>query len=196
MKKIILIFLFTHLFLSPLFGQFDKLLQIRENLEKKVSVGSTTDEVKKILGKPTAIEGGFPNSKELLLTTLPEQVGQLNNSTWFYFLPVRKITYDSPEEALCYLNGEQVTIDVFNEYITKDSIYIYKGKPIPIARAKSYKILRDYNLKYVIKREDQSSMKVLKANKKTSAFIPIVCVIFDKGTQVVATTKVYFQLVY
>ena len=41
----------------------------------------TPDEVKRVVGRPQAIEGGFPNSNESIVTDLAEQAGQINNST-------------------------------------------------------------------------------------------------------------------
>ena len=143
LSTVILLFIYVSLATA----QIDKLLSIKDKLEKKISVGSSTDEVKKIIGKPDAIEGGFPNSNSTIISDLPEQVGQLNSSTWFYFLPKRKVTYDLPEDGLCYLNGIQVSIDVYNEYIAQDSIYLHEGIPVPYSMAEGYKVLKGYNSK-------------------------------------------------
>lgn len=184
------------LFATCSYAQINKLYQIKQSLEKKISVGSSTDEVKNILGKPAAVEGGFPQSDELIITSLPDQVGQVNNSTWFYFLPIRKITYDYQADAMCYLNGIEVQQDVYDEYKNLDSIWLHDGKPTSMTMVEGYKIMRDENLKLVLKKISESFIKTIKANKVTSSFVPILCVIFDKGTQVVASTQVYFKLIF
>jgi hypothetical protein len=196
LNKIIYTLIFISIFVQTNNAQFSDLLRLKTNLEKKVSVGSTTEEVKKILGKPKAIESGFPKTDEILPLEFPEQVGQFNNSTWFYFLPVHKIVYSSPVEALCYLNGFKVNQDLYDAYATMDSIYFYKGKPAYLYMAEGYKVLKDPELKLVKKEITGTSIKMLKPHKMTSSFIPVLCVIFDKGTQAVASTKVFFQIAY
>jgi hypothetical protein len=194
MNKIIYTLIFISIFVQKNNAQLDDLLRLKTNLEKKVSVGSTTEEVKKILRKPKAIESGFPKTDEILPLEFPEQVGQLNNSTWFYFLPVRKIVHNAPAEAICYLNGFKVNQDLYEAYATLDSIYLYKGKPAYLYMAEGYKVLKDPELKSVKKEIAGTSIKILKPCKVTSSFIPVLCVIFDKGTQAVAATKVFFQI--
>lgn len=195
MNKIIYTLFFISLFVKANNAQLDDLFRLKTNLEKKVSVGSTTEEVKKILGKPKAIESGFPKTDEILPLEFPEQVGQLNNSTWFYFLPVHNIVHNSSVEAICYLNGFKVNQDLYEGYATLDSIYLYKGKPAYLYMAEGYEVLKDQYLKLVRKEITGTSIKILKARKVTSSFIPVLCVIFDKGTQAVASTKVFFQIV-
>jgi hypothetical protein len=51
----------------------------------------TPGEVKRAIGNPQSIEGGFPNSSEEIIEEMPEQVGQLDNSTWFYAYKVIRI---------------------------------------------------------------------------------------------------------
>jgi hypothetical protein len=196
MKFLLYFLLYIFSFTSLHFSQVKELYQIKVKLENKVSVGSSVPEVKNVLGKPNAVEGGFPNSDSLTIISLPKLVGQLNNSTWFYFLPKRKIIYDVQEGELYYLNGIEVSGDIYDDYKQLDSIYIRAGKPIPIAMASSYISLRDEKLQLVAKNKNDCYMKKIKAHKESMYFFPIVCVIFDKGTQVVAATKVYFQLVY
>lgn len=194
MKKIICALFFVLFIIQTINAQFDELFRLKSKLEDRVSVGSSTEEVKKILGKPKAVEGGFPNTDEILPLKFPEQVGQLNNSTWFYFLPIRKIIYTAPLEAKCILNGFEVSKELYEGYIGIDSIYLYKGKPAYLNMAEGYKVLKDPNLKLVKKEKTGTSMKILKGRKVTSSFIPVLCIVFDKGTQVVAATKVFFKI--
>lgn len=53
-----------------LFGQSsnlaEKLAEYNLQLVNKISIGSSPDEVKKILGKPAAVEPGFPESEEMI----------------------------------------------------------------------------------------------------------------------------------
>lgn len=180
---------------SSLYSQIDKLTQMKQRLEKKVSVGSTTEEVKKILGKPKSVEGGFPNSDEMILKYLPEQVGQLNNSTWFYFFHAFKITYETQDKILYYLNGQEISQSLFFDYYKRDSIYFYNGEPISVVLAERFKNLRDISLKLIPKKQNKCFYKKLNPHIETALYIPILCVIFDRGTQVVASTRVYFELV-
>lgn len=195
MKIIIYSILLIALFTAINRAQLNNLLKLKSKYEMKVSVGSSPEEVKKILGKPKTIESGFPKTDEILPLEFPEQVGQLNNSTWFYFLPIQKIVHDAPEESICYINGFKVDQDTYDSYINHDSIYFYLGEPTPIQMAEGYKVLKDPSLKLVKKEASTTSKKILKRRKVTTSFVPILCIIFDRGTQVVASTQVFFQMV-
>lgn len=195
MKKIFCICMCLVLLATCSYAQRNKLYQIKQTLEKKVSVGSSTDEVKKILGKPNAIEGGFPQSDEMIISSFPDQVGQVNSSTWFYIMSISKLTSTSKDDAIYYLNGKVVQEDVFNEYKSKDSVWFHDGKPISLLMVEGYRIMQDKSLEIHQKLYNECSIPAPKTQKVTSLFMPILCVIFDRGTQVVAATKVYFKLV-
>ena len=46
---------------------------------------------------------------------------------------------------------------------------------------------------YLLIKKASQEMKINKQHTKSDTFLPILCVIFEKGTNVVASTKVYFQ---
>jgi hypothetical protein len=68
---------------------FERFPKLRRELEQKIDIGMTTDEVRKALGKPTAVKSGAPLSgleeEDQLLLTLPQLSGQLVSSTWCYY---------------------------------------------------------------------------------------------------------------
>lgn len=250
----------------------DKLAEYNLQLVNKISIGSSPDEVKRILGKPAAVEPGFPESDEMLFfDEIPsDQVGQLNYTTWFYRLTKKKITYTVYTDTsyfingvkvfstsynyyldkdsiyyqpICLINGEVVSIDRYKSYLDKDSVYLnifgeidsapvieqlskqdsishdatlkIKPKSSPITRNKgkrgffvkkeSQEMKLDkmilsttdimmYKRDYVLMKKESQEMKIVKQHKASDTFLPILCIVFEKGTNVVATVKVYFQL--
>jgi hypothetical protein len=194
MNKIIASLLILLFLISRINAQIPELIKIGQTLEKKISVGSSAEEVKKIIGKPKTIESGFPKIDSILPLDLPEQVGQLNNSTWFYFMPIKKITFYVRDDEIFFLNGILVDKDLYNEYVHKWSIYLYRGEMISPSMADSYKLLRDTHLTSIDKDYHNSLIINYKSHEATASFIPVLCIIYDKGTQVVSSTKVFFNL--
>jgi hypothetical protein len=241
---------------SYLVGQVGALTRFERDMRPKIQVGMTPNEVKQMLGRPQAIEGGFPRSSKSIIIDFPEQAGQMNNSTWFYFYPALSLKLDAGTEKLyivngfevsenifksyadadevylykgkvvfredgvrscqyiCTLNGRQVSERIFDEYVGVDSVYIYKGLIVRPEEGKRYALLKDANLRVVQKDADQTGaqrvlgenfkivqkdakqtlVRTVSGRKVTKKFMPIVAVIFDKGTQVVASTKVFFKI--
>jgi hypothetical protein len=170
------------------------LVRFEEKTKSKIQVGMTPDEVKRVLGRPQAIQGGFPKSETTIIADLPEQVGQINNSTWFYFYPHLTVKVDEPKKTLYTVNGLEVPEDLFDTYVGAELVYIYKGQIVHPEAGKSYESLRDVNLRIVKKNADRSSVQHLPARRVSKSFLPIFAVIFDKGTLVVADTKVFFKI--
>lgn len=252
----------------------EKLAEYNLQLVNKISIGSSPDEVKKILGKPAVVEAGFPESDEMLFyDEFPsDQAGQLNYTTWFYKFTKKKITYTVYADTTYMINGEVVPIDIYEFYLDKDSIYYYplcliNDQLISInlyqsylnkdsvyynrfgsidyapktespetlkqmnnsevrdndasrnARLKSphigetkghYSKIKSQKFKldkmilstvditlnkktYALVKKKSQEMKIMKQHKKSDTFLPILCIVFEKGTNVVATTKAYFQ---
>lgn len=241
-----------------LVGQVGALTRFERDMRPKIQVGMTPNEVKQMLGRPQAIEGGFPKSSKSIIIDFPEQAGQMNNSTWFYYYPALSLKLDAGTDKLYTVNGFEVSEDIFGSYADADAdeVYIYKGKVVSSGEGKhyfhytysmnglkvpenvfdsyvgvdsvymygaeivhpdaamSYKSLKDMNLrtvrkdmdqtgvqripdenlKVVQKNSKQTSVRTVPARKVTKKFTPIVAVVFDKGTQVVAATKVFFKI--
>jgi hypothetical protein len=88
----------------------------------KVQVGMSTSEVKTILGRPKAIEMGFPTSWNGLE---PDMSGQLNYTSWFYFTtPLQHVvtTYK--------LNDREVGDGLFLRLQNTDTLIFEGGTPI------------------------------------------------------------------
>ena len=192
--KIKIFILLIPLFSACCFSQFKKLNQFEIKMAKKIEVGMSTDEVKKVLGRPKSIEGGFPDSKDRILFEIPAQVGQMNNSTWFYFYDQISISYIDSGGLIFYINGQKVTEELYRQYEDKTEVYLYKDEVIDKYMARSYETLQDPKLKKVTK-DYRTEIKKEKPEEVTKHFIPIFCVIFDRGTQVVASTKTYFLII-
>lgn len=193
MKKLFTISILLILFGSSCYSQIEKLNNFAKTKQSKVKVGMSVAEVKAVFSNPKAIEGGFPSSDEVIRTSVPEQRGQLNYSTWTYFYPAMKILYDSPIDATYSINGVSVTEADYKKYATIDEAYYIDGRIITIENAEGYKVTgRGNELKKVpITERKYTSASNEKVNK---TFIPMLCIIFEKGTQSVADSRMYFMM--
>lgn len=178
--------IFFILFLASvsLFAQAE-MISYCYSFTKKITVGSSPDEVKKILGKPFAVQGGFPDYESIIINGMPDHIGQLNSTTWYYKFKPK--TFSSVLDECC-INGFDVDKDLFQSYYDSTKVYFYKGKIISSLLAQGYLLYKDQNL------SSQPISKVgsffIPRNKKVK-YTPIACVIFDKGTQVVADIRNY-----
>jgi len=183
MKKIIFL---AVLFTSFAFAQTAEMSKYLKTIGSNISIGSSTSEVKNLIGKPFAVEGGFPTVEELVLTKAPEHSGQMNYTTWYYKYPIKK--YFSPFKHFT-INNIAVSEYIFNSYKDSANVYFYKDKIIHPLEVQSYIILKNENLSHSpIKRETTKSL----SSKIKYSYIPFLCIIFDKGTQVVADQKKFF----
>lgn len=189
--RISVLILFILCCVTPSNAQLDKLLAFEKTTNAKVEVGMSTEEVKKALGRPKAIEGGFPNADELIISGMPEQAGQLNNSTWFYFFKQITVNVDDPTYKV---NGFPVSEEDYVAYLRLNEVYIYKGQVIHPRMADSYKVLQDPKL-IIVSKNTATTYKNSKPKKVRQSYTPVYCVIFDRGTQVVASTKMFFMAV-
>jgi hypothetical protein len=188
------IFLFLILITSAAFGQISQLVSLEEKYSKKVDVGMSPDEVKRILGKPKAVEGGLPESDSQFVTELPDQVGQINNSTWFYFLPIQRLLVDEPGAEIYIINNERVSKELYESYLHLDTVYFYQGEIEDPVYGRAHALMRDSKLRILPKDTLMSSAITLKGQTLRKEFRPIFCVIFDRGTQVVAATKMLYKI--
>jgi hypothetical protein len=181
--------------ISLSFAQVSNLLEYETRVSKKIEVGMSGEEVKKKIGRPKAVESGFPNTQEKVILELPEQVGQLNYSTWFYFFD--KITAIIPKtiDEQFFINGIEVSEEVYIYYKDFQEIYLFDGNII-FPDAKDYYRKKD-STRFVVQPRRATDTHYLMArvvNEKKEV-IPILCILFDRGTQVVASTKFLFQLI-
>ena len=174
--------------------QEKSLLDRGDRIKAKVQIGMSTDEVKKSIGRPKAVESGFPDSDELIISSLPDQHGQLNNSTWFYyyFKQSSKVPRIEEGETKWFINGVQVEEDLYNSYLNKNFVYFRQDHVIDSAIASQYEFFNDKSVSKQPK--NQETTRSIKENdhKLIDTVIPILCVIFDRGTNVVSDTKIYF----
>lgn len=192
--KHIIVFLLSLLLINPSFAQTEKLLKQEKLMTSKVKIGMSADEVKKVIGRPNAVEGGFPNSDKFIIKDLPEQAGQINNSTWFYIYPTFKVSYKK-EGLEYYINGDKTTEEIYKSYQGKENIYIYGGSVVPFPMGDSYRILNSAGLRIRQINKETTFVEDLPPRTVQENFTPILCIIFDKGTQVVALQKVYFKII-
>ena len=224
--KICLSILTTFLILDSSHAQFSKLTEYGNRVSKQIQVGMTGDEVKKKIGRPKAVESGFPNTDDQIIFELPEQVGQLNYSTWFYFFDIFTITVPKTIDAKFFINKTEVSEETYNDYIA-GKFFINKME-VSEGMYNDYKDLEEVYLvdrsiifpagKEHYQKEDSSAFSIQQKNHQDTynlkpkfgkgtyvtkprvgnekkKFVPILCVLFDRGTQVVASTKVMFRLI-
>jgi hypothetical protein len=215
----LLIFESTH-------AQASKLAEYERRLTKQIEVGMSAEEVKKKIGRPKAVESGFPNTDSLIILDMPAQVGQLNYSTWFYFFSILSLDVPKPIAAKCFVNGTEVSETEYENYIAGQ--FVINKTEVSEEMYNDYKDLEEIYLvdkeiifpvsKEYYQKEDSSTFSIQPKNHKDTyrvprkigkgtyttkahigseklMFVPIFCVLFDRGTQVVASTKMMFQLV-
>jgi len=149
-------------------GQSKSTLRDWTVLSKKIEVGMSVNEVKRILGRPETVSGGFPHcSEEEILDDMPEQVGQMSSSTWFY----------KGKGASAAFYGDRIVRDTLdrNEDPAVYLRYLRSDLPDPSSRKSSAP-----EINYEKERIRSFHVK------------PVFCVIFDKGTQVVSGTKTFY----
>jgi hypothetical protein len=176
------------------YAQVSKLLEFENRILKKVEVGMSGEELKKKIGKPKAVEGGFPDTEERIIVDLPEQKGQLNYSTWFYFFEVLTITVPRSPDDKYFINNVEVFEDMYNDYKDLSEIYLVDGSIIYPAGRNDYQ--RMDSAKFSIQPKNMKETRYEKGRvvNEKKKFLPILCVLFDRGTQVVASTKFMFKI--
>jgi hypothetical protein len=189
-------FILTILFFTNLSSaQRSQLEDFEKRYSKKIEVGMSPQEVKKSIGRPKAIQGGFPNTDSSIIDELPEQVGQLNNSTWFYFYPLIIISTSQKEDDKFFINNMEVSEGLYNDYADLKEIYLSSGTVIYPVDKDQFRKLDPGNSS--VQSKDQTTTYQVKGKPfiETKVYLPTLCIIFDRGTQVVASTKIIFQLI-
>ncbi len=151
-------------------------------------------DVKAILGLPDAVESGFPDTGDLIIKEMPEQRGQMNNSTWFYHRKAYSLPRMTENKFLYFINDKQVSKDIYEDYHSIDSVYLRDNEIVAYNMAVNSKIMNDKRLHTMPVDTARTFMKMIKGRKVYDFFKPIICVIFDRGTNVVAGIKL-FELV-
>lgn len=192
--KIAIAFTFITVFSICSFSQVSKIISTEKKISNKIEIGMSGDEVKKIVGRPKAIESGFPDTEESIIEEFPSQVGQLNCSTWFYFYNAITISTSKTNTDSYYINDLKVSEDEFNKYKEQREIIIYENKIIDPLAVEWYKNnLDSTKIKIQLRNDIKTFIVKGKPYIERKKLVPILCVIFDKGTQVVASKKVLFK---
>ncbi len=247
MRRFVISILVVFVFTGVPYCQLKTLATFEEMTIAKIKIGMTPGEVKRAIGNPQSIEGGFPNSSEEIIEEMPEQVGQLNNSTWFYVYKLIRIEvdddttlytingvsvsstlydeYKGSDSILIYkgelvskswivddyrINGIMVSKEVYNGYSTSDSIYLFNGHIMSIdykhypgttavkKNSSDTYVAHMYTGKAItpsrVWKNPKLTSVIVKHSKISKSFMPVLCVIFDRGTQVVADGKVFFEI--
>lgn len=189
MKKFILVFLSISI---SFYAQPIDLFKFMGKQKSSVSLGSSTAEVKKILGSPKSIDNGLIVSEDFIVSELPNIQGQLMYSTWYYPLPLVELKSDKYTKEHFFINGKTVAPIIYQEYEKDDSVYFYQGKIIFKNEAEVYKRNSDRKL---FARAIYSKQNIdFKGKDKSFHFIPIIAVTFDKATQVVIAVNVFLKI--
>jgi len=177
-----------------------KFLRESKRIEKKgerIKVGMTTDEVKKILGNPKSVSGGFPEIEHGSITLdSPSFAGQINNSTWLYY--EKMFSYrelESNPKADYYLNYLRVSEKMYKEYESLENIHYYKGDIVLPYLAEHYKGLGDGQYTVSPKDTVASYYETHPARMLNVILQPMIAVIFDRGTTVVASCRVFYVVI-
>lgn len=192
-KLILLLFVFLELVHSSnaqtenqyLNSQLEK---FKKSKDKLVSIGFSASELKAKIGNPKAIESGIISTDAVFINESPKMVEQNNYSTWFYFFnPIEMMIPDS----IFILNGRLTSNEIYNSYFRKDVLYLVEDKLVSFTIGENYRLTNSKKLRLEAINSNQS--KIIPGGNKEK-MIPIYCAIFDKGTQVVASTSAFFIL--
>lgn len=171
----------------------NKFIEVENKYRNKIPVGSSIIEVKNIMGKPTRVLSGFPDTENIVIMDIPNFIGQVNYSTWMY--QGQRFTLKNVLVADCdyYLNNIKVDEDLFSLYERLNVVYFYNSKIIAPGMADSYKLLKDTKLHTEPKNVVQSQYRKIGEHKETYIYYPIISVVFDKGTQAVTAVKLLYS---
>lgn len=161
--------------------------KFKNSKDSKIKVGFSPTEVKAKIGNPKAVESGFPNSTELIVVGSPDMSGQMNNSTWFYIFEPIEVKLP---EIIFFVNGFLTNEQTFLAYRGNIDVYLYEKKLISPGMGEGYKITKNSKLEIVPLNREKTFSET--TGGKPYKMTPLYCIIFDKGTQVVAATKAYF----
>lgn len=190
MKKWFIAVLVVFLY-SNLHAQYTK--SIVDFITKKeliVSKGSTTDEVKKKLGKPNNVIPGFIDQESGITLVQPDDfIGQLNYVTWVYSLPIANLDFKIKDKYL--LNNKPVTEDLYEIYQNEDSIYIGDKGVVDKLVGEDYIKLKLNNVKKV--KKYKSGCVFIKGETRKIEFFPYIYVTFEKSTLMVAKISVFLH---
>lgn len=170
-------------------NDYEQLDNKREQFLKGIKVGSSITLIKKKLGDPFSIELGFPDVDALTVDLFPKFVGQMNYTTWVY----KKKTITSEHSVdFCYINDVLVENYIYSDCLGKSHVFMYKDFILPPSADLNDHFEGDLYIKEPIK-----SMEI-RPTKIISRYTPVLCIIFEKGTQVVAEAKLFFykQLIW
>jgi len=173
----------------------DVLLDFKKEMESKIQLGMSTAEVKTALGPPKALQSGFPKSNETIIKELPEMVGQLAQSTWFYFYePINQVIF-VPAGIAYQINGISTTKELFEQYKNSAMVYLLKNEILDFDMVRGYRITKNRDLDSAKVDKEKTFAKEHGKMTVTKRFLPIFCVIFEKGTLSVAGTKTFFKFI-
>ena len=189
MKKIsVLIFTLTMCASADVLEDFSK------EIKDKVQLGMTTAEVRSVIGSPKIVQSGFPQASEGIIDEAPKLAGQLVQSTWFYFKePIDKVTFFNG--ILYQINGAETTKELYDQYKGRGTVYRLDKKIIDAGMASGYRLTRNEKLDSLSINKETTTAKDVGKVTITKKYVPMVCVIFERGTQSVAAVKIYFKLV-
>jgi hypothetical protein len=171
------------------FSQTYELLSFKKTKDTKIEIGMSIQEVKKAFGSPKSIELGFPEDEETIIQSFPNMKGQLNYSTWLYVYDPIYLDLNENTNQGYFINNIAVSKFDYDSYKDLAEVYLYEGKIINPSMASSYKQVKSPKLSSVPKTEQHYNPNEIKSKK--SPLIPVYCIIFEKGTQVVIKTKAY-----
>ena len=182
-------------------------MEIKKNekeLRSRVKVGMTADQVKSVLGDPSAIEEGLiPVTEDLIVNYKPaadvvfdpnvalDFTSEPDKTTWFYhkLFSVRRIKKGEPEY---FINGIKVEKYVYDRNHVKDAVFVRQGEVVDSLVAIQYQILRDTTLVLQPVEPGKTNSQIGKDQRIMDAFISVLCVIFNQPTDKVKAIKAYY----
>lgn len=173
---------------------------VRKKILSKLRVGMSQSQVRQIMGDPNLIQAGVPKKDEGAILMPPgAYTGELVCSSWLYLINKkgRIVCRTEPREATTEyrVNGLNASKEQYDEFTRCGSAYIVPGRTRTLYDNK-YMAELDISIrkKVIVEPIDAATttIKNIPAKYIQVIYMPSLFVVFEKSSNLVCGTKLYF----